>query len=81
MAINKRVYEAVMSGKSDYNIRFASFTKLIVDLGFRLVAQEGSHRNYRHDALRVKISVQPDGDKAKAYQVKQLRDIIKKYKL
>ena len=81
MAINKRVYEAVKSGRSDHSIRFNDFTKLIVDLGFNLVGQEGSHRNYRHDGLRIKISVQPDGNMAKAYQVRQLRNIIIKHNL
>ncbi len=33
------------------------------------------------DNINELINIQPDGNKAKAYQVKQVRNIILKYKL
>lgn len=79
--MNNNVYNAVLSGRTDNNIRYADFQNLIVDLGFVFQRQEGSHRIYRHLVYNVKMNIQPDGSKAKGYQVKQLRTLIKKYGL
>ena len=75
------IYNAVKSGRMDNSIKFKDFRKLILDLGFIFVGQVGSHQTYRHPGIRVKISIQPDGNMAKGYQVKQLRNIIIKYNL
>ena len=79
--MNKKIYDAVKSGKSDNNINYADIQNLIVDLGFQFKRQEGSHRTYRHLVYRVNMTIQPDGSKAKGYQVRQLRSIINKYGL
>ena len=81
MAINKRVYAAVKSGRSYNNIRFNDFAKLIIDLGFVLRRQRGSHRIYKHPTLNESMNIQPDDNMAKAYQVEQLREIIIRYNL
>lgn len=74
------MYDAVMSGNSDSNIDFKDFQNLILALGFSLRRQNGSHLIYVHkDGFRVNI--QKKGNKAKKYQVKQLRDTIRKYGL
>jgi len=39
--MNKKVYEAVKSGKSDYNINYTDFQNLIIDLGFCLSVKTG----------------------------------------
>ena len=77
--MDTKVYSAVVSGNSDKNINFTDFRNLIIDLGFEFQRQEGSHRIYRHPTHRVNMNIQPDGSKAKGYQVKQLRVLIKKY--
>jgi len=41
----------------------------------------GSHHIFRKDGLLEKINLQQDGNKAKPYQVKQVRNIIVEYKL
>ena len=79
--MNKKVYDAVISGKSDNNIKYADFQNLIVSLGFAFERQKGSHAIYYHDGVDAFINIQPDGSKAKWYQVKQLRNIIKTYGL
>ena len=79
--MNTKVYNAVVSGTSDNNIKYADFQNLIVDLGFQFKRQEGSHRTYRHPFYRVNMNIQPDGNKAKGYQVRQLRGIINMYDL
>jgi len=41
----------------------------------------GSHHIFRKQGLIEKINLQRDGSKAKAYQVRQVRNIILKYNL
>ena len=79
--MKSKVYNVVVSGKSDANIKYSDFQNLIVDLGFEYQRQEGSHRIYRHPIHRVNMNIQPKGNKAKPYQVKQLRNIIKLFGL
>ena len=81
MYMNQKVYNDVMSGKSDSNIRFADFQNLIVDLGFEYIRQNGSHRQYFHHGINAFMNIQKDGSKAKGYEVRQLRKIITKYDL
>ena len=79
--MNKKVYNDVMSGKSDNNIRFNDFRNLIVDLGFDFIRQNGSHMQYFHRELKAFMNIQKDGAKAKGYEVRQLRKIMLKYGL
>ena len=74
--MNKKVYDAVISGKSDNNINYADFINLLIDLGFTFRRQRGSHRMYYHNTISAFMNIQKDGNKAKAYQVEQLRSII-----
>jgi predicted RNA binding protein YcfA (HicA-like mRNA interferase family) len=79
--LNKKIYNAVISGKSDNNIKYTDFQNLIVGLGFEFQHQEGSHRFYAHKIYPAIMNIQPDGNKAKGYQVRQLRSLIKKFNL
>ena len=74
--MNIKVYNAVVGGKSDNNIGFTDFRNLIVDLGFVFRRQKGSHTMYYHNEINAFMNIQKDGNKAKAYQVEQLRSII-----
>ena len=40
-----------------------------------------SHHTFRKQGIEEKINIQRDGNKAKAYQVRQVRNIILKYHL
>ena len=79
--MNKKVYEAVVSGQSDYNIDFSDLQNLIVALGFQYRRQRGSHTMYFHAGIGEFMNIQRDGAKAKGYEVRQLREIIKKHGL
>jgi len=79
--MNKKVYEAVIGGKSDYNINYIDFQNLICALGFEYKRHTGSHAMYYHRGISEFVNIQKDGSKAKAYQVEQLRRIIKKHDL
>lgn len=73
-------YDMVMSGKSDNNIRFNDFRNLILSYGF-VERIKGSHHVYKRDDIPEGIVIQPLGNKAKAYQVKQVRNLFNKYGL
>lgn len=78
--MNQKVYNDVMSGKSDNNIRFTDFRNLILSFGFR-ERIKGDHYIYKNDDMIERIVIQPKGSKAKPYQVKQVRKLLKKYEL
>lgn len=41
----------------------------------------GSHHTFRKHGVEEKINLQRDGNKAKSYQVRQVRSIILKHRL
>ncbi len=42
---------------------------------------KGSHRIYYKDGVVEILNVQPSGGRAKPYQVKQVRELLLKYKI
>lgn len=79
--MNKKTYDDVLSGKSDYNIRYADLQNLLLDLGFEYKRQKGSHTMYYHSGINAFMNIQKDGAKAKGYEIRQLRNIILTYGL
>ncbi len=75
-----KILAAVLDAGRDNNILFTDLQRLLDYLGFEHRTR-GSHFIYWHDDIEEIINIQPDGSKAKAYQVKQVRDIIRKYRL
>ena len=69
----------VLSGVKDNNIAFSDLQKLLTALGFQH-RTKGSHFIYWRDGVEEIINIQPNDNKAKSYQVKQVRNIILKYK-
>lgn len=81
MARITKVLEAVLRGTSDANIRFADLCNLLNALGFEQ-REKGSHRIFWRDEVEEIVNVQPLANgKAKPYQVRQIRDIIVRYRL
>lgn len=79
--MSKETIDKVLSGLSDKNIRFEELRKIVLSLGFdeRI---KGDHHIFTKERVAEIINLQPLKDgKAKAYQVKQVRSIILKYKL
>jgi predicted RNA binding protein YcfA (HicA-like mRNA interferase family) len=72
--------ERVLRGTSDANISFAELCRLLRDLGFEERIR-GSHRIFTKDGVEEILNVQAQQSKAKPYQVKQIRNVILKYKL
>jgi len=66
---------------SDKDIRFSDLRKLLLSLGFSERIKGDHYIFTRPDILEI-VNLQPLKDgKAKAYQVKQVRKLILKYKL
>lgn len=80
MASVSRIRERVLLGASDANIDFADFCKLLASLGFDERIR-GSHHIFARSGIEEIINIQPKGNKAKPYQVRQVRNIILKYRL
>jgi predicted RNA binding protein YcfA (HicA-like mRNA interferase family) len=70
----------ILRGRSDANIAFANLINLMQHFGFEMRIK-GSHHSFRKKGIEEKPNLQKEGNKAKPYQVKQIRDIILKYKL
>lgn len=76
----ENILSAILRGASDNNIAFSDLRFALESLEFE-VRVKGDHFIYtRHNVAEI-INIQPAGNKAKAYQVKQVRNLILKYKL
>ena len=80
MATLEKLMQSIMSGMQDRNIKFSDLQKILDVLGFQCRIK-GDHFIYWKDGIEEIINIQPDGNKAKPYQVKQIRDIILKYQM
>lgn len=71
----------ILSGQSDYNLRFADVVGLLLALGFSLRVK-GSHHIFTKPASPCFFNLQPGHDgNAKPYEVRQVRQAIKKFSL
>jgi predicted RNA binding protein YcfA (HicA-like mRNA interferase family) len=70
----------VLRGASDANIRFRDLRSLLLRLGFA-ERIKGSHHIFTNEGVAEILNLQPKGALAKAYQVKQVRNVLIRYKL
>ena len=70
----------ILRGTSDANIAFSDLINLLKHFGFGMRIK-GSHHIFRKEGIEEKPNLQKEGNKAKPYQVKQVRNIILKYGL
>jgi hypothetical protein len=80
MGGRQRLLDQILTGRSDANIAFEDLRNLLVHLGFELRIR-GSHHLFRKSGIEEKINLQKDGNKAKPYQVRQVRNVLLKYRL
>lgn len=71
----------LLSGTSDNNFNFEDLRTLLFALGFSERISGSSHHVFTKENIADIINIQPLGSKAKAYQIKQVRNIVIKYKL
>ena len=70
----------VLSGTSDAAIRFDDLCSLLETLGFEKRSKDG-HHIFRKAGVEERINLQPEGNNAKPYQVRQVRAVVLRYKL
>jgi len=70
----------LLRGRSDANIDFDKLCQLLRRLGFEERVR-GSHHIFRRSGVAERINLQQDGSKAKAYQTRQVRAVIVRYRL
>lgn len=80
MANLEKILEKILRGTSDANIAFTDLCSILTQLGFSERVRGSHHIFFKEDVVEI-INIQPDGSKAKPYQVKQVRNLILKYKL
>lgn len=71
----------LLSGVSNKNVHFDDLVLILLKIGFEQRNTGGSHRIFYKDGIEEIINIQPLNTKAKPYQVRQVRQIILKYKL
>ncbi|GBE16847.1 hypothetical protein BMS3Abin15_00671 [bacterium BMS3Abin15] len=76
----EKLLQRILDGKSDANIAFSDLCGLLGRLGFAERVR-GSHHMFRKAGIEEKINLQKDDNKAKIYQVRQIRNIVLKYNL
>jgi len=78
--MNKKILEKVLSGLSEKNIRFDELKKLIEDLDIDCRIKGNNHIFTKKGVAEI-VNLKPlKNGKAKPYQVKQVRQLILKYK-
>lgn len=80
MSKSQKLLSKVLSGTSDANITFDELCHLLSSLGFKERIR-GSHHIFTKNGIEEILNLQPQGNQAKNYQVKQVRNVMVKYKL
>ena len=80
MSQNKKLLNRILNGHNDSNISFSELCLILDRLGFNKRIR-GDHHIYAREDVKEIINIQPRGNMAKPYQVKQVRAIINLYKI
>ena len=80
MAKYDRLLSHILRGTSDANIPFKDLRNLLRRLGLEERIR-GNHHIFTKDGVEEILNLQPKGRQAKPYQVKQVREVIVKYRL
>lgn len=76
----EKLISRILSGRSDATINFNDLCHVLNRLDFKERIKGDHHIFYRDDIPEI-INIQPSDSMAKPYQVKQVRNLIVKYKL
>jgi len=80
MSKQEKILRKILRCTSDTNISFEDLRKVLLSFGFAERIRGSHHIFSRGDIIEI-INLQPKQGKAKSYQVKQVRQLILKYKL
>ncbi len=80
MGQGQKFFLKILQSSRDQNIDFAEMCAFLKKLDFKERIKGSHHIFYREDIDEI-INLQPKGRLAKSYQVKQVRNLLIKYKL
>ncbi len=80
MGRKERILTALLGARADASTDFADLVYLLAQFGF-VMRIKGSHHIFWKAGVDEILNLQPAGSKAKPYQVKQVRNVIIKYRL
>jgi hypothetical protein len=80
MTKREKTLQRILRGTSDANISFDELCNLLISVGFEQRIRGDHHIFSKEDVVEI-LNLQPKGSLAKPYQVKQVRNVILKYKL
>ena len=80
MSQYEKLLLSILSGTRDKGILFTDLRAVLDRLGFQCRIK-GDHFIYTKDGIEEIINIQPKGNMAKPYQVKQVRNLILRYRL
>ncbi len=78
--MHRRLLLQILHGASDANIRFSELAFLPGELGFQERVR-GGHHIFTRESVEEILNLQPRGSMAKPCQVRQVRNVIVRYKL
>ena len=70
----------ILTGSADADIAFSELCQLLIRLRFT-ERIKGSHHIFTREDIEEIINLQPKNNKAKPYQVKQVRILLAKYRM
>lgn len=76
----EKILWQILNAGSDQNVAFDDLVYLLEGMGFEKRIK-GSHHLFSKDGVDEIVNIQPAGNKAKPYQIKQVRAVIMKYHL
>jgi HicA toxin of bacterial toxin-antitoxin, len=75
MSSLRTILRKLLSGTSDASLRFDEVVRLLKAVGFQERIR-GSHHIFTRAGIPEILNLQPRGQQAKPYQVKQVREVI-----
>ena len=76
----EELLQKILRGSSDANIPFDELCRLLERLGFSK-RTSGGHHVFVRAGVNRQVVLQPRGSKAKPYQVRHVRELLKEYDL
>lgn len=76
----EKLYQHILMRRSDSNVPFEAFCALLRRLGFEERIR-GGHHIFTKEGVEEILNLQSKDGKGKPYQVKQVRDVILKYRI
>ncbi len=80
MTTTAKILERILGAQSDANVPFRDLVTLLHALGFDRRTR-GNHHIFTRPGVVEILNLQSRGSLAKAYQVRQVRNVIFKYRL